>query len=118
MTVVRTIIVLFFACISLSSYSQLIASEVYVIDRVYDANGNEIIGGKEKVYTTKIEVDVFSASLLSDAVAYYTECVFGVWKTALYKRFKYAGENNGWNIYRYDMGMWGTSYIYIMTIRM
>lgn len=110
MTMVRTTIILIFACISLSSYSQLVTSEVYVIDRVYDANGDEIM--EENVYPEKIMVTVipgFSASYL------VYNSMIAMWESPSSSlSFEYAGKNNGWYIFRLDLGKWiGTNFIYI-----
>lgn len=116
MTMVRTIIILIFACISLSSYSQSISSEVYVIECVYDANGNKIIGEEKKVYPEKIMVMVFPGNIFLPTTASYIEynSLFAHWEDTHPLRFKYAGKNNGWDIFRLDLGMLvGTHFLYI-----
>lgn len=111
MTMVRTILLLVFACISMSSYSQSTGGGVYVFERAYDANGNET--KDDGAHPQKIMVTVVSMFGCNASYLEYNHIV-GMWPSAYSAMtFNHAGVNNGWHIFRLDLGMMGTIFLYV-----
>ncbi len=112
MTMVRIILLLIFACVSINSYSQSVGGGEYVFECAYDASGNEI--EDDGVHPSKIMVTVVSMFGSSASYLEYDD-ITGLWPSAYNAiTFNHAGMNNGWNIFRLDLGMMGgTSFLYV-----
>lgn len=107
----RLIFLLLFVCASLSSYSQSSGGGVYVFERAYDANGYEV--KDDGVHPQKIMVTVVSVFGCNASYLEYNHMV-GMWPSAYSAmNFDYAGANNGWHIFRLDVGMMGTNFLYV-----
>ncbi|MDM8269149.1 hypothetical protein QUW50_08905 [Barnesiella viscericola] len=107
----RIFILFIFACITLNSYSQSSSSGVYVFERAYDSNGYEI--KDDGAHPQKIMVTVLSMFGTTASYLEYDHIV-GMWPSAYNSlTFNYAGTNNGWYIFRIDLGMMGTSFLYV-----
>lgn len=106
----KILLLIAFVCITLSSYSQSTGGGVYVFEQAFDANGYEI--KDDGAHPQKIMVTVLST--MFGCTAGYTQYnhLIGMWETANLV-FNYAGTNNGWFIFRLDVAMYGTSFLYV-----
>ena len=98
--------------VALDSYPQSTGGGVYVFERAYDANGN--VTKDDGAHPVKIMVTV--VSMFGNSNASYLEYnhIVGLWPSAYNAmNFNYAGSNNGWNIFRLDVGMMGTNFLYV-----
>ena len=112
-TMTRILICFVFVLITLNSFSQSTEGGVYVFERAYDANGNEI--KDDGAHPQKIMVTVVSMFSTTASYLEYNHIV-GMWPSAYNAMtFNYAGTNNGWYIFRLDLGMMGTNFLYVFS---
>lgn len=97
--------------VALNSHPQSTDSGIFVFERAYDANGYEI--KDDGAHPQKIMITVVSMMGSSASYLEYNH-IIGMWPSAYSAmNFNYAGANNGWNIFRIDLGMMGTNFLYV-----
>jgi len=82
---------------------------MYVFEKAFDEDGNVL---KEKKYPNKIQVWVTKYYWTSASYVQYNDIV-GLWDSSGLS-FDYVGSNNGWMIFKLDLGlMGGRSFLYV-----